>query len=104
MKKLIDLNGTWQLRWYDGGERGEFLPADGEIVGLPAMGQPRRAWAQDLELDELWVVYPGQRSYPLGKKSPSVRLRLALHPVDCWKRVRPDPSTINSQPSTLFLG
>jgi len=25
MKHSIDLNGTWQLRWYDGGERGERL-------------------------------------------------------------------------------
>ena len=22
----------------------------------------------DLDLDELWVVYPGKRSYPLGEK------------------------------------
>ena len=64
MKKLIDLNGTWQLRWYDGGERGEFLPPDGEIVGLPAMGQPRRAWAQDslVQIKCMQDIYGGSFS------------------------------------------
>ena len=37
---------------------------------------------QDFKIDELWVVYPGQRSYPLGKKSQSARWQIASLPAD----------------------
>ena len=41
----------------------EFKRAD-----APALTRSMQTVLTDLELDELWVVYPGQRSYPLGKK------------------------------------
>ena len=41
----------------------EFKRAD-----APTLTRSMQTVLTDLELDELWVVYPGQRSYPLGKK------------------------------------
>lgn len=39
----------------------EFKRAD-----APTLTRSMQTALTDLELDELWVVYPGQRSYPLG--------------------------------------
>jgi hypothetical protein len=41
----------------------EFRRAD-----APTLTRSMQTVLTDLELDELWVVYPGQRSYPLGNK------------------------------------
>jgi hypothetical protein len=41
----------------------EFKRAD-----APALTRSMKIAFADLQLDELWVVYPGQRSYPLGDK------------------------------------
>ena len=40
----------------------EFKRAD-----APALTRSMETAAEDLALDELWVVYPGKRTYPLGK-------------------------------------
>lgn len=59
----------------------EFKRAD-----APAMTRSMRTALADLDLDELWVVYPGTRTYPLGEKT-TVRplvdcLRLAEEATD----------------------
>ena len=41
----------------------EFKRAD-----APGMTRSMQTALADLDLDELWVVYPGSRSYPPGKK------------------------------------
>ena len=41
----------------------EFKRAD-----APALTRSMKIAFADLQLDELWIVYPGQRSYPLGDK------------------------------------
>ena len=52
----------------------EFKRAD-----APAMTRSMRTSLADLDLDELWVVYPGTRTYPLGEK-------IAVRPlVDCLR-------------------
>ncbi len=52
----------------------EFKRAD-----APAMTRSMRTALADLDLDELWVVYPGTRTYPLGEK-------ITVRPlVDCLR-------------------
>ena len=57
---------------------------DGKKVGVefkradaPTMTRSMQTALRDLDLDELWVVYPGQRCYPLDEK-------IAVRPLrDC---------------------
>ena len=48
----------------------------------PTITRSMQTALTDLNLDELWVVYPGKRSYPLGEK-------ITVRPlVDCLASAR----------------
>jgi hypothetical protein len=40
---------------------------------------------EDLDLEELIVVYPGERSFELGKKTRAVSLESAVSQIEAWK-------------------
>ena len=40
---------------------------------------------EDLDLEELIVVYPGERSFELGKKIRAVSLESAVSQIEAWK-------------------
>jgi len=58
---------------HSGSELDLFLPLPGKRLGVefkrqdaPRLTRSMRIAITDLELDELWVIYPGEREYRLG--------------------------------------
>lgn len=68
-------DGSWFYAVHSGAELDLFLFHRGRRLGVefkrqdaPRLTPSMRTALQDLDLDELWVIYPGERSYPLGEK------------------------------------
>jgi uncharacterized protein len=73
--RSLQVNNAWFYAAHGGVEIDLFLNHEGKRIGIEFKRQdaPRRTRSMhtavsDLELDALWVIYPGEREYDLGKK------------------------------------
>ena len=53
------------LFWKD---QGKSFGAEFKFMDAPKSTKSMHIAIQDLSLDHLWVIYPGDKSYPLSKK------------------------------------
>jgi predicted AAA+ superfamily ATPase len=52
---------------------------------VPRMSRSMGIALEDLDLEELIVVYPGERSFELGKKIRAVSVERAVSQIEAWK-------------------
>jgi predicted AAA+ superfamily ATPase len=52
---------------------------------VPRMSRSMGIALEDLDLEELIVVYPGERSFELGKKIRAVSLESAVSQIEAWR-------------------
>jgi predicted AAA+ superfamily ATPase len=67
---------------YAGAELDLFMLKDGRRLGFeckytdaPQLTKSMRSALEDLRLDRLWVVYPGDKAFPLGERVEALPLR-----------------------------
>jgi predicted AAA+ superfamily ATPase len=72
-------DGAWFYAVHSGSELDLFLHLRGKRIGVdfkrqdaPRITRSMQISSRDLELDELWIVYPGEREFQLGER---VRVR-----------------------------
>jgi hypothetical protein len=52
---------------------------------VPRMSRSMGIALEDLDLEELIVVYPGERSFELDKKIRAVSLESAVSQIEAWR-------------------
>jgi hypothetical protein len=58
-------------------ERGKNWAVEAKYAGAPRITQSMTAAVKDLELAHLWIVYPGNRAYPLAPNISTLPLAAA---------------------------
>jgi predicted AAA+ superfamily ATPase len=85
ISKLITINNMYFYRTHNGSEVDLFWQRAGKNWGIevkygdnPGMTRSLANAADDLELEHLWIVYPGKREYPVTEQAtviPFERIR-----------------------------